>query len=62
MHLITGSQAPSTWGSNLALQIPTKGGDVPPLSDTMTDPGEDLQSYYTKENKALLVMTYFYDI
>lgn len=45
MQLITGSQESNTWESNLTLQIPTRGDDVPPLSDTITDSGEDLQSY-----------------
>jgi len=50
MHRITGSQESSTWESNLTLQIPTRGGDVPPLSDTITASGEDWQSYKVELN------------
>lgn len=45
MHLITDSQESNTWLSNLTLQIPTGRGDVQSLSEAITDPGEDLQSY-----------------
>ena len=45
LHLITGGQESSTLESNLTLQIPTRGDDVPPLSGTITDSGEELQSY-----------------
>lgn len=45
MHLITDSQESNTWLSNLTLQIPTGSSDVQSLSEAITDPGEDLQSY-----------------
>lgn len=45
MLLITGSQESNNRESNLRLQIPTRGDDVPSLLDTITDSEEDLQSY-----------------